>query len=127
MTALAKLSSQFATDLQVSFGSNFEAKSDEKTVLDGHRVRNSSWVRLSLDFPLLGVLLGPLGWLWATLGPPLGDLGGSRRCLWDALELPRDSPGVPGEPPGTLWAPFWAPLGLQAWIWEGFVFQNHQK
>ena len=33
-----QFSSQFATVMQISFGRNFEIKSDEKTVLDGHRV-----------------------------------------------------------------------------------------
>ena len=123
MTALAKLSLQFATDLQVSFGSNFEAKSDEKTVLDGHRVRNSSWVRLALDFPLLGVLLGPLGWLWATLGPPFHDLGGPGAAP-GRLGAP---PGLPGDPLGTLLGPSRPPCGVWGLIWEGFDVQNHQK
>ena len=105
MTAWAKFSSSFATDLQVSSGSNFEAKSDEKMVLDG----TSGWkfilVAFEPRFSTLGGAFGTsgvaLGDPWASLGRPWGSMGRLR----DALGLPRGSPG-------TLWGPSWDPPGL---------------
>ena len=60
-------------------------------VLDRHRLRNRCWVCFCLDFTVLEVLLGALGCLGATLGAPLGDLGGHRGRLWDAWGLLRES------------------------------------
>ena len=82
-------------------------KSPSNVVLHRHRLQNRSWVCFCIDFPLCAVLLGALGWLWVTLGAPLGELGGSRRRVWDPLGLPWASPGSlwgsSGDPPGLPW------------------------
>ena len=69
-------------------------------------------MRLSLDFPLLGVLLGALGWLRATLGPPLGRPWATLGV--QAMHLGRlgASPGPPRRSLGSLQGISGHPSGL---------------
>ena len=95
--------------MQVSSGSNFEAKSDEKTVLDGTSGLKFILVAFEPRFSTLGGASGTsgvaLGDPWASLGRPWAVQGAAP----GRLGAP---PGLPGDSPGTLLGPSRPPCGV---------------
>ena len=80
----------------------------------GSRPTSASKSILGAFLPRFSALGGASGSSWVALGDPWGSLWRPWRLQGTTLGRLGAPPGLPRDPPGTLWGSPWPPRGLQA-------------